>query len=512
MGIPVKPQNEEIDTYSDTIERICCNDGEGDVYEQNLSNASNPSSVIQRFYEGANVLVTGSTSFLGMALIEKLLRSCPGINRVYLLIRKVNGQPAEKRATVMFQSPLFLPLLENNATILEKVCVLEGDLEGPMLGIGSEELEMIRKKVNVIFHIASASKPNETLRRAYFLNVNSTSEIVTLAESMHNLKAFVYSSTAFIHLHLKSERVQEKFFPALYMPSQMMAALKTVNDVAVAGLTKLILGKVPNTHVLTKIMAEEVIREKLGRLPIAIYRPSLVMNSYKEPVCGWNRSFHGVGALFFRLGLSALRIPKMSSHHRINIIPVDKCACALVALPWHIHSLRREKVDVTPIYNHVTDRNPVTWTRARSLMLRNIRIKWMLSNLMQKIMQLIRNNQIVQKLKFLLAKIVSLLPVTADVKQLSPPLRLRELYMKIGMSSEQLTSFTQRDLRFEDDNMQCLWSHMSMTDRSIYPLNVFDLDWDEYFRYVTTGFSCHVLKNLHDITGYAKDYEEKKIL
>ncbi len=42
-------------------------------------------------YKDKNVLVTGSTGFLGKVLLEKLLYALPMINRVYVLIRAKKG-------------------------------------------------------------------------------------------------------------------------------------------------------------------------------------------------------------------------------------------------------------------------------------------------------------------------------------------------------------------------------------------------------------------------------------
>ena len=52
---------------------------------------------VSEFYEGKNVLVTGSTGYVGKLLLEKLLYSCEKINRIYCVIRDKNGHSAEER-------------------------------------------------------------------------------------------------------------------------------------------------------------------------------------------------------------------------------------------------------------------------------------------------------------------------------------------------------------------------------------------------------------------------------
>ena len=52
---------------------------------------------ITKFYENADVFVTGGSGFLGKVLIEKLLRSCPDIGNIYLLLRPKRGQKATDR-------------------------------------------------------------------------------------------------------------------------------------------------------------------------------------------------------------------------------------------------------------------------------------------------------------------------------------------------------------------------------------------------------------------------------
>jgi fatty acyl-CoA reductase len=52
---------------------------------------------IPEYFEGKKVLVTGGTGFVGKVLIEKLLRCCPGIDTVYVMVRTRRGKSPSER-------------------------------------------------------------------------------------------------------------------------------------------------------------------------------------------------------------------------------------------------------------------------------------------------------------------------------------------------------------------------------------------------------------------------------
>lgn len=76
---------------------------------QNISNENLNLTPIQEFYAGQSVFITGGTGFMGKLLIEKLLRSCPGIAFIYLLVRPKKEKDVHQRIEELFDDAVSVP-------------------------------------------------------------------------------------------------------------------------------------------------------------------------------------------------------------------------------------------------------------------------------------------------------------------------------------------------------------------------------------------------------------------
>ena len=108
------------------------------------------------------------TGFIGKVLIHKLLMACPGICKIYLLIRPKRGQEPNERLKSLLALPVFAAVPEEK---LAKLCVLEGDITLPKLGLSELDEHLLAREVSVIFHSAATVKFDEDLSKSLIMNV-----------------------------------------------------------------------------------------------------------------------------------------------------------------------------------------------------------------------------------------------------------------------------------------------------------------------------------------------------
>ena len=92
---------------------------------------------------------------MGKALLEKLLRCCPKVSKIYILLRNKRNKNSKQRLDELFQNPVFTKLRSEQPDALQKIVPISGDCCQLQLSISSEDLAKLHN-VNIIYHAAAS--------------------------------------------------------------------------------------------------------------------------------------------------------------------------------------------------------------------------------------------------------------------------------------------------------------------------------------------------------------------
>lgn len=290
-----------------------------------------PDTTIPQFYAGRDVFITGGTGFMGKILVEKLLYSCPDIGTIYLLIRPKRNANAAVRCGELLRQAVFDRVRRECADRLERVVGIDGDVCELGLGLSASDVQRMAA-VSVVYHSAASVRFDDPLHQAIIMNTRGTRELLRFAEQLRHLRCLVHVSTTYCNPHVRS--VYEHVYPA---NGDWRAAIRLAETQPelLDTLTLKITNYEPNTYTYTKGLAEQVVNEYRGRLPLCIYRPSIVICAMDEPIPGWVDNFNGPVGLLLACGIGIMRTTFGDPDVVSDFIPVDTSIKAMLVAGWH---------------------------------------------------------------------------------------------------------------------------------------------------------------------------------
>ncbi|XP_048264969.1 fatty acyl-CoA reductase wat isoform X5 [Bombus terrestris] len=296
-------------------------------------------SPIQQFYNGQSIFITGGTGFVGKLLIEKLLRECPGISFIYLLVRPKKGKDMHQRIEEIFDDPLFGKVKEKQPKFRHQIVAIAGDCGQPGLGISPADRQTITREVSIVFHVAATVRFDEKMKLAVPINVRSPKDVMDLCKEISYLKAFIHVSTAYANC--TRTHIEEKVYEAPIDGDKLATIVEYMDEKLIEEITPRLLGAWPNTYTYTKAVAEGIIVKQAGDLPVGIFRPGIVISTYQEPVRGWIDNLYGPTGVAAGAGTGVLRSIHCDGSIEANVVPGDLTVNALIACAWDVANRRK---------------------------------------------------------------------------------------------------------------------------------------------------------------------------
>ncbi|KAL0858720.1 hypothetical protein ABMA27_011197 [Loxostege sticticalis] len=364
---------EKPDIYYQNMENLNGNDPSMPNLNQDCgTNSEIPGESVESisdFFDGAVILVTGGTGFVGKALLEKLLRSCPGIDTIYVLMRPKRGLSVEQRYKELLKNQVFDRIRTRWPDRLSKLSPITGDVSAPKLGVSAEQRELLTN-VTTLFHSAATVRFTEPLHAATTLNVQGTASLLKLAEDMPKLKALVHVSTAYSNA--PRSHIEEKVYPPPYDPDSIIRCTKMLPAETVDVIAPSLQGEHPNPYTLTKALAESIVYSHTN-LPVCIVRPSIVTAAFQEPFPGWIDNVYGVTGIIMEISRGTYRSGYCKERYVVDLVPVDMVVNCCILAAWRQGCKQPGRC---PVYNVTSGSiNPLQWGQFTRLC-----VKWAREN------------------------------------------------------------------------------------------------------------------------------------
>ncbi|KAJ8706359.1 hypothetical protein PYW08_010985 [Mythimna loreyi] len=448
---------------------------------------------IPQFFKGKTIFITGGSGFIGKVLIEKLLYSCGGLDRIYLLMRAKKGVKAEDRLAQLYATPCFDRLKKERPGVFEsKVFVISGDVMEPGIGLSQEDRALIVNRVNIIFHVAASVRFDDTLKFAAQMNLKGTLEVMELSKDIRDLLVLVHVSTSYANTN--RDPIEEVLYPPLADWRDTLKICETIDEHTLRELTPKYLGEMPNTYTFTKQLAEHVVYEYKGRVPVIIVRPSIVICSVEEPFPGWVENFNGPVGLFVACGKGIMRTLHIKPDIVCDFMPVDFCVKNIIASAWIRGTKELEPTDDIPIYNCCAGNLNTILMGDLIEMSKHVAKEVPLDNMLWCAGGTVTTNAQYHYVKVLIQHLLPAMLVDTLLWLLGKKPMLVKIQRRIYIANLALSYYTTQQWTFDNTNFTQLRSVIKKADTKQFFYNVEGTDEVGYFAQCCLGGRRYLLK------------------
>jgi HAD superfamily hydrolase (TIGR01490 family) len=344
--------------------------------------------VIREALSGKRIAVTGTTGFLGTALLERLLRAVPDCE-VALLLRSGRRSTVAQRATrEIFKNDAFDALRDQlgareafDAMIAERVQLMAGDVSRDGLGLddagrallascdivihsaatvafdspldGAVEVNLLGpariaqtlQDLGVAPHLVAVSTcyvagnrrgaaPEQLLSESpFFLDIDWRAEVDAARRARMDADAESRLPVMLTRFHKEARReLGAAGIPLLASKTESNRAAWVKNRMIDAGRARASSLGWPDAYAYTQALGERALVESRGDVPVSIVRPSIIESALAEPKPGWIRGFRMAEPVILSYARGLLKEFPGVPEGIVDVIPVDLVVGATVAV------------------------------------------------------------------------------------------------------------------------------------------------------------------------------------
>ena len=341
--------------------------------------------------QGRRIAITGTTGFVGTALVERLLYAVPDC-QVVLLIRNGRRTPARERMRrEILKNDAFNRLRARlgdrfDAEMAERITVVAGDVGTDGLGLSPVDAQTFAS-CDVIIHSAASVSFDSPLDSAVEVNLLGPTRIAQLLQSLGPLAPRGYPhlvavSTCYVAGNRRGHAPEElvsagPFDIGLDWRKEVAAARRLRGDCEAASRAPEILTRFrhearqelgaagapalaekteqnrerwvkdqlvqagrsraasvgwPDAYAFTKALGEQALTESKGDVPVSIVRPSIIESALAEPSPGWIRGFRMAEPVIISYARGLLNEFPGVPEGTVDVIPVDFVVAAIIAV------------------------------------------------------------------------------------------------------------------------------------------------------------------------------------
>ena len=496
--------------------------------------------MIQQALAGRRIAVTGSTGFLGTAVVERLLRAVPDCTLVLLVRSGRRTSAAQRVQREIIRNDAFDALRSIlgdrfDEEIARRVTVISGDVSTDGLGLDDAGREALAS-CEIVIHSAATVSFDSAIDDAVEVNLLGPVRIVETLHSLGVRPHLVSVSTCYVAGNRRGDAPEQLVSdgpfdlgvdwrlevsaarraradadaasrdpkrlagfrsgarnelgaagtPALAAKTEQLRQRWVSDQLVQAGRSRASSLGWPDAYTYTKALGEGALTEMKGDVPVNIVRPSIIESALLEPRPGWIRGFRMAEPVIISYARGLLKEFPGVPEGTVDVIPVDLVVGAICA----VAALGPEQAP--PIVQVASgSTNPL---RYRGLV--NLVHQWFSEHPLydsagQPIVvapwsfpgrgkvqgQLNRAKRLLERAE----KAFTVLPVRGEAAQVPARLEERRSDIERALSYVELYgAYAECEAIYRVDRLMEVWDHLDDDDRANFAFDPRAIDWTHY--------------------------------